>query len=37
MTGKDGKQVPCTPAGKESSSKKKNGIKKIIPWGGSGN
>ncbi len=37
MTGKDGKQVPCTPAGKESSSKKKTGIKKIIPWGGSGN
>ena len=33
-TGKDGKQVPCTPAGKESSSKKKSGIKKIIPWGG---
>jgi outer membrane protein assembly factor BamD len=36
-TGKDGKQVPCTPAGKESSSKKKTGIKKIVPWGGSGN
>lgn len=31
---KDGKQVPCTPAGKESSSKKKSGIKKIIPFGG---
>jgi outer membrane protein assembly factor BamD len=33
-TDKDGKQVSCTPAGKESSSKKKSGIKKIIPWGG---
>jgi outer membrane protein assembly factor BamD len=33
-TNKDGKQVPCTPAGKESSSKKKTGIKKIVPWGG---
>jgi len=33
-TSKDGKQVSCTPAGKESSSKKKTGIKKIIPWGG---
>jgi outer membrane protein assembly factor BamD len=27
---KDG--TPCTPAGKESSSKKKAGVKKIIPW-----
>ena len=34
MKGKDGKEVPCTPAGKESSSKKKTGIKKIIPFGG---
>jgi outer membrane protein assembly factor BamD len=34
MKDKDGKEVPCTPAGKESSSKKKTGIKKIIPWGG---
>jgi outer membrane protein assembly factor BamD len=33
-TSKDGKEVPCTPAGKESSSKKKTGIKKIVPWGG---
>lgn len=34
MKDKDGKEVPCTPAGKESSSKKKSGIKKIIPFGG---
>jgi outer membrane protein assembly factor BamD len=34
MKDKDGKEVPCTPAGKESSSKKKTGIKKIIPFGG---
>jgi outer membrane protein assembly factor BamD len=34
MKDKDGKEVPCTPAGQESSSKKKTGIKKIIPWGG---
>jgi outer membrane protein assembly factor BamD len=34
MTNKDGKPVPCTPAAKESSSKKKSGVKKIIPWGG---
>jgi outer membrane protein assembly factor BamD len=34
MKDKDGKEVPCTPAGKESSSKKKSGIKKIVPWGG---
>lgn len=34
MKDKDGKEVPCTPAGKESSSKKKTGIKKIVPWGG---
>jgi outer membrane protein assembly factor BamD len=34
MKDKDGKEVPCTPPGKESSSKKKTGIKKIIPWGG---
>jgi outer membrane protein assembly factor BamD len=27
---KDG--TPCTPAGKESSSKKKTGVKKVIPW-----
>jgi outer membrane protein assembly factor BamD len=31
---KDGKEVPCTPAGKESSSKKKSVLKKIIPGGG---
>jgi outer membrane protein assembly factor BamD len=35
MKDKDGKEVPCTPAGKESSSKKKSVLKKIIP--GSGN
>jgi outer membrane protein assembly factor BamD len=34
MKDKDGKEVPCTPAGQESSSKKKTGIKKIIPLGG---
>jgi outer membrane protein assembly factor BamD len=34
MKDKNGKEVPCTPAGKESSSKKKSGIKKIIPFGG---
>lgn len=34
MKDKDGKEIPCTPAGKESSSKKKSGIKKIVPWGG---
>jgi outer membrane protein assembly factor BamD len=34
MKDKDGKEVPCTPAGKESSSKKKTGLKKIIPFGG---
>jgi len=34
MKDKDGKEVPCTPAGKESSSKKKSVFKKIIPGGG---
>jgi outer membrane protein assembly factor BamD len=29
---KNSKEPPCVPPGKESSSKKKTGVKKIIPW-----